>query len=106
LTRALTAGQTGQAATHADETHQETAARLCDTHYFCPDGGHYELAPNGKAVVCTLHGSAHSPRQQAGPSEGSEVGRLMHQIRDMHVALSFLEDGLHAVVTIDRIPEQ
>jgi hypothetical protein len=106
LTRALTAGKPERGASLTDEDFQDMTARLCDTHYFCPDGGHYDLAPDGKSVICTAHGSAKSPRQPASPNEDSEVGRLMREFADMRVALSFLEDGLHAVVTIERVPKK
>ena len=30
-------------------------------HLFCPDGGRYQLAPDGKQITCTCHGSAAAP---------------------------------------------
>jgi hypothetical protein len=104
LARALAAAPNGAAEPITDQRLQEMTARLCDAHYFCPDGGHYRLGPDGKAVTCTIHGSAQAPRQPATPAESGEVDRLMREFADLHVALSFLEDGLHAVVKIERLP--
>ncbi|RIK76706.1 MAG: hypothetical protein DCC67_13505 [Planctomycetota bacterium] len=82
---------------------QQYAARLYDVHYFCPDGGQYAASPDGD-VTCTVHGSAHEPRQAAAPAETSESARLMHELRAITVTLAFLEDGLHAIVDIERTP--
>jgi hypothetical protein len=104
LARALAAGKDDAAAPVTDQRLQEMTARLCDAHYFCPDGGHYRLGPDGEAVTCTIHGSAHAPRQPSTPAKSGNVDRLMREFADLHVALSFLEDGLHAVVNIERVP--
>jgi hypothetical protein len=77
-------------------------ARMYDTHFFCPDEGRYVVSPDGKMVTCSIHGSATSPRQLAAPSQQSNLGRLMRDFENMTLTLTFLEDGLHAVVNIDR----
>lgn len=69
-------------------------------HFFCPDGGRYELAPGGREIVCTAHGSASMPRQGIAPSEKSPMGKLLEQFGGLTMGLTFLEDGLHAVVTV------
>ncbi len=76
--------------------------RYLDTHFFCPDGGRYAWSDDGKHVTCSVHGSASEPRQPAAPSPGSDLGRLLSDFSDMKLTLTFLEDGLHAVVTISR----
>ena len=53
-------------------------------------------------MACSLHGSAQSPRQPAGPADAGELGRLLKGLSDVSLALTFLEDGLHAVVTVER----
>ncbi|HEV3115603.1 MAG TPA: DUF1559 domain-containing protein, partial [Gemmataceae bacterium] len=78
------------------------ADRMYDVHFFCPDGGRYELAGNGKSVACSVHGTALSPRQPREISEKSPQGRALGSFGGMTATLTFLEDGLHAVVTIDR----
>ncbi len=73
-----------------------------ETHFFCPDGGQYVWSDDGKDVTCSVHGSASDPRQPAAPSPASDLGRLLSDFSDMTLTLTFLEDGLHAVVTIAR----
>jgi len=81
--------------------HRE-ADRLHAVHFFCPDGGRYEAAPDGKHVVCSVHGTAGAPRQLPAPAPKSPMGRLMKDFSGLTTQLIFLEDGLHAIVTIDR----
>jgi hypothetical protein len=102
LCRALVAGRSAGPLTETEV--REMTGRLCDVNFFCPDGGNYVVALDGMSVSCTAHGSAQSPRQPASPNENSELGQLMQGLSDMSVALSFLEDGLHAVVTVERTP--
>ena len=44
---------------------QRQADRLFAVHFYCPDGGKYELSADGKRVTCSVHGSAEAPRQLA-----------------------------------------
>ena len=81
---------------------QRQADRLFGVHFYCPDGGTYELSADGKRVTCSVHGSADAPRQLAAPAAGSPTGRLMREFGGATAALTFLEDGLHAMVTIQR----
>ncbi len=46
------------------------ADRLHAAHLFCPEGGKYERGSDGKTVICSVHGSALSPRQAAAPAQG------------------------------------
>lgn len=78
------------------------AEQLLGVHMFCPEGGNFELTPDGKSIACSVHGSALAPRQQAGPSDKSTTARALNSFAGMTVTFSFLEDGLHAVVTVDR----
>jgi hypothetical protein len=80
----------------------ELAARLHAAHYFCPEGGAYEVAPDGLSVSCTVHGGALNPRQTTAPSERSAAGRTMRTLSGVTATLTFMEEGLHAVVTVDR----
>ncbi|HET6325006.1 MAG TPA: DUF1559 domain-containing protein [Planctomycetaceae bacterium] len=80
---------------------RELGATIYDTHFYCPDGGHYVFDADG-SVACSLHGSALAPRQLEAPSLKSNLGRLLDGFADMTVLLTFREEGLHAVVTIDR----
>lgn len=71
-------------------------------HFFCPDGGKYELSDDGRQVVCSKHGSALLPRQGIAPADDSPMGKLLEEFGGVTMALTFLEDGLHAVVTVER----
>jgi len=53
-------------------------------------------------VTCSVHGSARAPQQAAAPAENSASSKLLRDLSGMTVTLTFLEDGLHAVVVIDR----
>jgi len=83
------------------QVHRE-ADRVHAVHFFCPDGGRYVLSPDGKQMTCTVHGTAADPHQLPAPAPGSPMGRLMRDFGGLTAELTFLEDGLHAVVTIDR----
>jgi len=102
LNRALMAGS-GTAGPKSSPltTLNEYTARLYDVHYFCPDDGHYTIGADG-AVTCSKHGSATAPHQSVAPATTSELGKLLGEFSDMSLSLTFLEDGLHAVVDLER----
>lgn len=102
LGRALTGFAPGRSATELDKEIRQLSSRLYGVQFFCPEGGRYAITPDGKNATCSVHGSAMEPRQQFLPSEKSKLGKLLNEFADLTIALSFLEDGLHAVVTIDR----
>jgi hypothetical protein len=78
------------------------ADALHGVHFFCPDGGHYEFSPDGKQIVCSVHGSAAEPRQLLAPAAKSPLDKILNDFHGLTAELTFLEDGLHAVLTIDR----
>jgi hypothetical protein len=92
----------GESADEAGRRLRRLSGRLYGAQFFCPDEGRYVVSPDGKAVTCSVHGSALAPKQPAAPSEKSGPGRLPREFADMALSLTFLEDGLHAVVTIER----
>jgi hypothetical protein len=102
LSRAL--ASTGDGSSITLDRVEAYAERVYDVHHFCPDGGHYEVGADGKSVLCSVHGDVLDPHQDEEPAEASELGQLLRQFRDMSIALTFLDDGLHAVVTLDREP--
>src|SRR5262249_8605076 len=55
------------------------ADRLYTAHFFCPEGGHYRLAADGKAMTCSVHGTALAPRQPVAPAEQGTAGKLLHR---------------------------
>lgn len=108
IARALTAraaNQTGEAAPGGDALDRATlelADRLHGARHFCPEGGAYNVSPDGRAVSCSVHGTASSPRQPPAPSERSAAGRTMRELSDLTATLTFMEDGLHAVLVVNR----
>jgi hypothetical protein len=70
---------------------------------FCPDGGAYTLSADGKSCSCSVHGDDRDPRQPAAPSPASATGRLLKSFGGLSATLTFQEDGLRAVVTIERM---
>lgn len=80
---------------------QQQADRLHQAHFFCPEGGHYLLNPDGKAMTCSVHGSALAPRQPAAAGNSS-LNKQLERFGGLTATLNFLEDGLRAVVIIER----
>ena len=103
VARAFRAGEDkgAQGAGPGSPIYQE-AVKLYGVHFVCPDGGKYEVSPDGKTCTCSVHGSMLEPRQGAAPAEESATSKLVRSFGGLTATLTFLEDGLHAVVTIDR----
>ena len=84
----------------------QEAHKLADkfnaVHFYCPEGGRYELSAKDKQCRCTVHGAPLSPVQPFGPVEGNGPGQLLKSFTGLTVTLTFLEDGLHAVVVVER----
>jgi hypothetical protein len=99
VARALAASGDGRA---TPEEVLRQADKLHAVHFFCPDGGKYLVSADGKEVTCSVHGSLAKPTQLPVPAANSPTGRLMREFGGATAALTFLEDGLHAVITIDR----
>ena len=59
-------------------------------------------SPDGLTVSCSVHGTLNAPRQQTAPSEHSPAGRTMRGLSDLTATLTFMEDGLHAVLVVNR----
>lgn len=78
------------------------ADQMHATHFFCPEGGKYLLAANGKTMLCSVHGDALTPRQPAAPLNDSSLDKLMKSFSGATATLEFTEDGLRAVVSIER----
>jgi hypothetical protein len=81
---------------------RQTADQLYGVHFFCPEGGRYELTPDGRTCRCSVHGWAADPVQAPAPATASPLGKLLDRFTGASATLTFLEDGLHAVVTVDR----
>ncbi len=81
---------------------QQTADRLYAVHFFCPEGGRYFPSPDGKTCSCSVHGSAESQQQPLAPNEAAGPGKALQNFGGLTASLTFLEDGLHAVLVLDR----
>jgi hypothetical protein len=102
VARVVNAGPAAPAAAPHDPATEldHLAAQLYGLRFYCPEGGSY--IREGNAVHCSLHGSALQPRQRAVPEETGASDTLLRDCSDLTVTLTFLEDGLHAVLIIDR----
>jgi hypothetical protein len=75
---------------------------------FCPDGGRYVVSADGRRVSCDVHGSTDAPRQPRSPAAADDGpprgqgGPSLYGTGGVTATLTFLEDGLHAVVTVRR----
>lgn len=85
------------------EAIREQAASLYGGKHFCPCGGHYELDEHGQ-MTCSVHGNAEKPKQPGPHADNAASRKMLDSFREINVRLSFLEDGLHAVLEIDRTP--
>ena len=83
----------------------ENAHRLADEFFTgphrCPSHGHYVLNAKTGDVRCDLHGDAGHPKQPP-PNGKGQIAKFAESLRDVRMELTFLEDGLHAVVTLEQ----
>jgi hypothetical protein len=80
----------------------QEADRLHQVHFFCPEGGCYVLSPDGKQMTCSVHGSALEPRQPVSLSEDTPLGKHLRGFGGLTATLTFMKEGLRAVVEIER----
>jgi hypothetical protein len=92
----------GQAAEVSDQRMHQLAEKMLGARCFCPEGGHYRMTADGKSAACSFHGSALEPRQDQAPTDYSPMTRLLKEFTGMTVSFTFLDDGLHAVLTIEK----
>lgn len=78
------------------------AEKMYGVHFFCPEGGRYVLAADGRSCACSIHGSADDPKQPLAANDHDRPGKLLHNFGGLSASLTFLEDGLHAVLTVER----
>ena len=67
----------------------------------CPCGGHYVRTQDGR-IVCSVHGDADHPQQPVPDAPHGGSLEMLNSFSEIRVLLTFLEDGLHAVLEIDR----
>lgn len=107
VSRALTARNststtTPTAGEELDQLVRQYADKVHGAHLFCPEGGSYNVSSDGRSVTCSIHGSIRDPRQPSQPTEASAPTKLLRELAGATATLKFMQDGLHAVVVIDR----
>jgi hypothetical protein len=86
----------------ADEALRAAAERVLGVRHFCPEGGRYRLAQGGRRMECTLHGHTALSRQGLAPRADHALARLLAELRTVTAVATFEEEGLRAVLTIER----
>jgi len=66
----------------------------------CPDGGSYRV--HQQVCECDQHGTPATPTQRLAPADSSATAKALRAFAGLRASLTFREDGLHAVVTIER----
>src|SRR5262249_45076757 len=88
-----------------DELSKRVLARAAEVYavrFYCPDGGKYVVDAKTGQVTSSLHGSILEPRQNRAPAEGTPTAKALGDLAGVTASLTFLEDGLHAVLILDR----
>jgi hypothetical protein len=67
-----------------------------------PDGAAYKYEPRTGEVVNARHGSLRKPNFTRTLAADSPVIRLLDQFPSIRADMRFREDGMHAVITIER----
>jgi hypothetical protein len=86
----------------AGESIVRQAESLYGVKFVPADGGKYLLSRDGKSVIHSIYGSQDGPRQPGAPASGGNHADLISGFAGATAELTFLEDGLHAVLTIER----
>ncbi len=85
----------------ATDNVEDRPEQLYGVNFSCPCGGKYHV--DGKhGVVCSVHGNAYTPRQSALGKEQGSIRKVLSNFGGLTIALTFLEDGLHATMTVKR----
>ena len=69
---------------------------------YCPSGGTYSVDEASGAVVCSIHGNRHNPKQPAYSDQTSPTMRLINSLDRVNARLSFTPEGLMTTVDIQR----
>ena len=101
LARALAATNPALEGKKFDESLHELAHKIYGVDFYCPSDGKYVLAADHKSVTCSVHGTAIAPTQPQAQTSAAPHESLK-DFAGLTMGLTFLEDGLHATVTIDR----
>ncbi|MFL5329322.1 MAG: hypothetical protein ACJ8C4_10440 [Gemmataceae bacterium] len=78
----------------------QKVSQLYGVRPYCPDLGQYKL--NGQECSCPIHGGWRDPKQPAAPAADSATAKTVNAFDGLTATLTFRENGLHAVVNIQR----
>ena len=78
------------------------AEALYGIHFVPPDGGQYVLSRDGRQITHSIYGSQNEPQQLQAPAADGQHAELLKGFAGATAELTFLEDGLHAILTIER----
>ena len=93
--RGLTAGEVS--ADLADEVRRVFGVRPAGV-----PGNRLTVSADGRTCTSSIFGDRRDARQPAGPSPGGPTDRALRQFAGLTATLTFEDDGLRAVVTVDR----
>lgn len=72
----------------------------------CPDGGVYNFDAASGNVFCSLHGGLGQSRQIVKPAQHANASNvLLNSLKRSCASLTFLEDGLHGELVVERKKE-
>src|SRR5262249_39694090 len=85
-----------------EPTMRKTALRLLSFNPVSPEGSLYHYDVERDEVVNGRHGSLRQPKLHTTRDEASPLSRLLRQFHTVRAEVRFREDGLHAVIDIQR----
>ncbi len=77
------------------------AAEIYGVHHYCPAGGSYTLRAD-QQCQCSLHGTVEEPTQPSLDDTSGVAQQVLTNFQDARFSLTFLPEGLHAVLELDR----
>jgi hypothetical protein len=83
----------------------ELAGHVHGVRFTLPDGGRYQLSKDRRSITHSAYGSATLPHQKSAPDDNGELMTAIRQFSGLTAELTFLDDGLHGVITINRKPD-
>lgn len=85
-----------------DATMAELARAVHGARFLCPESGTYQLLDTAHTVECSVHGTLLTPRQPEGLIPDGHLGGLLHGFGGLSASLTFLPEGLRAVLEVER----
>lgn len=80
------------------------AEQVHGVRFSLPDGGTYLLAKDRRSMTHSNYGNAMLPHQKSAPDDNGELMKAVREFSGLTAELTFLDDGLHGVITVERRP--